>query len=324
MSLPIPIHLRAFAASTLLLIAVTAASSARKRPAVWRPVAKLPFPNHDVAGTVLDGRAYVAGGMAFVGEKDEHRYYPDLLAYDWKADRWRTLAPMGRPRALAGMAALDGKLWVAGGRTGDAPETFTDTAEVYSPESDAWKDLPPMSTPRTEPGVAGMDGRLYVMGGADRKDQPLASVESYDPRSGAWRAEPPMPSPRRGLVAVTGRDRIWVLGGARECASYDPKKRRWSRHAPPAAVRYSPGVAFYRDRLWAMGGNSVGDQLSTTEIYDPKTDRWSEGPPLPNRMGWFAALPLHDRLLIAGGLYFDQGRKKYVFLDAAYVLEDGR
>jgi len=112
-----------------------------------------------------------------------------------------------------------------------------------------------------------------------------------------------------------------VAGGSRDLESYDPEAREWTRHAPMAAARFSPAFAVYGERLWVLGGNGLASQLYTTEIYDPTRDRWSRGPDLPRRMGWFAALPLEGGLLIAGGLYFDQKREKYHFFQDAYLLK---
>lgn len=310
--------------ATLMLTAGVAA--ARSHPpagqATWTPVARLPFPNHDMAYAVRGDRPYLAGGMAFVGEREEHRYYADLLSYDRRRDRWEALAPMSRARALAGMAELDGKLWVTGGRTGDAPETVTDTAEAYDPRHNAWQALPAMRSPRTEPGVAALRGRIYAVGGGGRQGQSLASVESFAPGGKSWRDEPPLPAARRGLAAAEAHNRLWVVGGGKDLYSYDAKERRWTIHAPMSAVRFSPAVAWYRDRLWVLGGNGSDDQLATSEIFDPKTGHWSAGPTLPQKMGWFGAFVARDQLQIAGGLYFDKERQKYVFLYGAFVLDD--
>ena len=70
----------------------------------------------------------------------------------------------------------------------------------------------------------------------------------------------------------------------------------------PTARDHLGAVAF-QGRVWALGGRRsfFGEQYANVEIYDPATDSWRTGPPLPAGRGGVAAAALADRILVFGG-----------------------
>ena len=70
----------------------------------------------------------------------------------------------------------------------------------------------------------------------------------------------------------------------------------------PTARDHLAAVAF-QGRVWALGGRAsfMGQQYDTVEIYDPATDAWQSGTPLPAARGGLAAAALADRVLVFGG-----------------------
>lgn len=56
------------------------------------------------------GLIYVVGGCTHV-----ERHLKDLLSYNPVTGEWRYLAPMSEARSQAGVAVLDGYLYVVGG-----------------------------------------------------------------------------------------------------------------------------------------------------------------------------------------------------------------
>jgi hypothetical protein len=70
----------------------------------------------------------------------------------------------------------------------------------------------------------------------------------------------------------------------------------------PTARDHLAAVAF-QGRVWALGGRAsfVGAQYANVEIYDPATDSWRTGVPLPAGRGGLAAVALPDRILVFGG-----------------------
>ena len=72
-------------------------------------------------------------------------------------DKWKQIAPMSCPRAGASVIAVNGLIYVIGGRT--TSDTFTapstlDTVECYDPQTDSWFEIGPMPSHRCEAMVA--------------------------------------------------------------------------------------------------------------------------------------------------------------------------
>ncbi len=72
-------------------------------------------------------------------------------------DCWTEVPAMSCPRAGACVAAINGLLYVIGGRTSSdqftAPSTL-DTVECYDPQTDSWLQITAMPTSRCEAVVA--------------------------------------------------------------------------------------------------------------------------------------------------------------------------
>ena len=98
-------------------------------------------------------------------------------------------------------AALDGKVYVAGGQ--DDQEERCRSVERFDPIKNEWEKIAPMSTARYACSAAVLDGKLYIAGGYDGTR--LSSVERYDPVLDTWRSVESMCIRRRGVaVSVAG------------------------------------------------------------------------------------------------------------------------
>lgn len=65
--------------------------------------------------------------------------------YDLRTNMWTPVANMNGRRLQFGVAVLDDKLYVVGGR--DGLKTLN-TVECYNPKTKTWSVMPPMSTHR--------------------------------------------------------------------------------------------------------------------------------------------------------------------------------
>ncbi|MGA7731322.1 MAG: hypothetical protein WCD37_08620 [Chloroflexia bacterium] len=204
----------------------------------WTERAYLGTGVSNVGAGVIGNAVYIPGG--FGGQPSMTRNL--LQAYYPLEDRVETITsdPMPAPRFGAGVAVLEGKLYVIGGS--DDSLQAMNTVFEYDPTRPAgsrWQTKNPMPTARVYLGAAALNGLIYAVGGVPGGFADLATVERYDPDTGSWTTAQPMSTGRGGL-AVVGVDT-----GTPGCGGY----------------------------LYAIGGGYLGYKASA-ERYDPITNSW--------------------------------------------------
>lgn len=180
-------------------------------------------------------------------------------------------------------------------------------------------------------GVAALNGYVYVAGGRDYfgvqsgtyvftdltppdRDNPFGSfrlatrsVEMKYPRAGL------------GLAAVSGK--LYAIGGytmasAVEVMSahntvqvYTPGALSWTAsddNGGPLAMptkRYNFGTAVVNNRIYVIGGiDDQGRCLRTVEIYNPATNQWSTGAPMPSARSALSLIVHQGQIFALGGV----------------------
>ncbi|MFB3890137.1 MAG: Kelch repeat-containing protein [Candidatus Bathyarchaeia archaeon] len=227
------------------------------------------------------------------GEINVHHQQTSNLTHDF----WTEKAPMSTPRHRAGVAVVNGIIYVMGGRRtqidGNHYTTVaTNSTEAYDPATDTWTKKADMPTPMDGFGAAAFQGIIYAIGGSVNY--------AYDPSKNTWTTKTSMPTHRNNLQANVAGGRIYLIGGTtadNEVVNvnefYDPATDSWATAAPmPVAVEdYASAVV--DGRIYVVSGRigvtqNLNDSIvSLTQIYDPATDAWTTGAPIP--MGVSAA-----------------------------------
>jgi DNA-binding CsgD family transcriptional regulator len=263
----------------------------------WTTRASLSIPRSRAAAAVIDGRLYVVGGEAGMGDLDDHQVYDPI------GDVWQRLPP--RPVAARGAAAAawEDRLYVAGGCTGNAVLTRMDR---FDPASRTWTTMAPLPAPRCALALVSYGRWLYAVGGWDGRNA-TATVFVYDPEGDTWENGPALPEPRADLAAVVLRDRLFVLGGydgerqRAEMWVFDPATGRWDKAPPLPEPRAGLAVAAEGISIYVIGGG-LGNQAGLHERYDLITQAWSTLD-TPRRGPWHhsVAAIIGPNLHIVGG-----------------------
>ncbi|XP_016180067.1 F-box/kelch-repeat protein At1g67480 [Arachis ipaensis] len=149
--------------------------------------------------------------------------------------------------------------------------------------------------------------------------------EVMDRPSHKCQALPPMPGPVKagfGVVVLNGK--LLVIAGysttdrstfaSAEVYQYDSLLNNWSRLSKMNVARYDFACAEVNGLVYAVGGYGLdGEILSSAEVYDPDTDKWTliESVRRP-RWGCFAC-SLDGKLYVMGGRSsFTIGNSKFV------------
>lgn len=181
----------------------------------WSRGPALPRPLSNAGITVLGETIYAAGGSW--GMEAGMRHVAETLALDTRSGQWRSLASISSPRSHAELAALAGRLYIAGGSADEVgphakPAQWFDIVESYDPRSDSWRAEKALPAAHSGALVA-TGGRLYSIGGGSSGVADWATVYSFSPGRG-WSEEPSMPTGRSTLAAAALGHLIFALGGS--------------------------------------------------------------------------------------------------------------
>ena len=208
----------------------------------WKALAPMPTKRGAAVATEAGGKIYVIGGATTVeGSKDPFftfmgpaRVLSTTEVYDPATNKWESRKPMAEPRNHAFGSAVNGKIYVIGGRTGHGfimTATNTNVVEAYDPVADMWSGpLERMPTARSGGGW-GTDGRrIYCAGGEVTTAQLVGAfrgVEAYDTTTNTWLTLPSMPMPRHGVAGAVINNEFHLVSGmvqsAGSMAFLDPK-----------------------------------------------------------------------------------------------------
>ncbi|MBL8767884.1 MAG: hypothetical protein JNL94_10990, partial [Planctomycetes bacterium] len=169
----------------------------------------------------------------------------------------------------------DGRVLVAGGGQGSLTgASGLSSAEIYRPNLEAFEPTGSMNSARALHRATLLnDGRVFITGGVDALGNVLNTAEIYNPTTGVFTSVPAMSTARVGHTATRLPDgRVFVAGGSSSLVD---------------------STAFY------------SSAQSTTVIYNPTTNTWSNGPGLGEPKTFHDAVALADgRVFLSGGITF--------------------
>jgi N-acetylneuraminic acid mutarotase len=206
----------------------------------WKSLPPLPTRRGSAVAVEVGGKIYTIGGATtmegrvldtssgrFGESKDPFfsAFGPSRVlsvneVYDPATNKWETRQPMSVPRNHAFAGAVNGKIYVIGGRTGHAfilTATNTDVVEEYNPVSDTWSAPKERMPTARSGGLSGTDGRRIYAAGGEVTTQELVgafrAIEAYDPLTNSWSKLPSMPMPRHGVAGAVIGNRLYVVSG---------------------------------------------------------------------------------------------------------------
>src|SRR6266550_4942861 len=145
-----------FKAALFAALVLTAAQPlwAQQPEGAWSKAAPTAAARSELQAITVGGKIYVVGGNV-VTMKDGK---PEIVSttginqvYDPATDSWRDLAPMPKGSTHNGIAALNGKIYIAGGFAARGHAEWTDRFYAYDPATNRWQELAPLSSGRGAP-----------------------------------------------------------------------------------------------------------------------------------------------------------------------------
>ncbi|HEX5609724.1 MAG TPA: kelch repeat-containing protein [Solirubrobacterales bacterium] len=169
---------------------------------------------------VIGDKLYVVDGGAQPYNVDVAKApKPVMEVFDFKTRTWSPATPPPLGVHHVGVALLDGKIYMAGGRL--VEEQSSDEFVRYDPATDRWTRLPDLPLGPTSSLVAvAADGKIVVLGGDDEAGWEdgggwvTPTAWAFDPHTGRWKRLPDMDVERHAFAAATDDGRIYAIGGS--------------------------------------------------------------------------------------------------------------
>ncbi|MCX6875254.1 MAG: hypothetical protein NTW21_15820 [Verrucomicrobia bacterium] len=167
------------------------------------------------------------------------------------------------------------------------------------------------------------DGQVLVAGGTDQSLHTYDSAELYDPATGWWTGTRSMAEARQAFTAtLLPNGKVLVAGGTPNFASYlataelyDPGTGTWSATGTMHNPRCEHTATLLPDgKVLVAGGINASpypsNVLTSSELYDPATERWTtSGPMTVGRYNHAVTLLPDGMVQVVGGSSADfQGR----------------
>ncbi|MCY3722443.1 MAG: hypothetical protein OXG97_09505 [Candidatus Poribacteria bacterium] len=244
----------------------------------WRVISELPTHRRYFSTAVVEGKIYLIGGTLFANDEDGPFGMSLVEVYDPQTNTWQRLADMPTARTGSIAAVVDGKIYVLAGKASKDNQAVNfrtwKVVEMYAPETDTWVRKQDMFLRRAAFGIGVVAGKIYAIGGTvhpgDRKPEDprrVDLVEVYDPATDTWAKRAKMPTRRKSVKAAVIRDTLYAIGGS-----------GW----PPDGIG--------------------GPYLGTIEVYEPRINRWTKRPDMPNPRIVFFSVVIDDKIYLIGGL----------------------
>ena len=242
--------------------------------AEWQVEVDMPTGRQEIYASSLDGLIYVPGGIRVDGNTTKV-----FEAYDTKKKQWFELKPLPVPRHHVTPVVVDKKIYAIGGFDGPYPEwELKADMFIYDIKANTWGQGVNLPASQGEHIAVAVDNKIHVIGGRVHGDSGKNHFDAYidtdshhifDVTKGVWTKGAPAPTARNSAAATVIDGLIYVVGGRRNVIQYD--------------------------------GTQLQKNLSTLEVYDPKTDSWKTLKPMPEALGGNAAATVDGMLYVFGG-----------------------
>jgi N-acetylneuraminic acid mutarotase len=186
----------------------------------WKAIAQLPVKRCSAIAEQVDGKIYLIGGLEPLENGRGTRVSGLNQMYDPASNTWTNRSPMPTTRNHAFSGAVNGKIYVIGGRlgAGNVPATTNiDTVEEYDPAANLWGVVKErMPTARSGGGSTVCNGRIYAGGGEWITRELYAAfraLEAYDPATNTWQVMPSLPGAVHGNAMGCIGNRLHTVSG---------------------------------------------------------------------------------------------------------------
>ncbi|MGQ5524715.1 Kelch repeat-containing protein [Chitinimonas sp. PSY-7] len=246
--------------------------------------------------SILAVTLYIFGGMT-PGDYLEK----SVDVFDFATGKIHKTADMPSKRYGVRPVTVGSKIYVIGGHNGDAS---LDEVLILDTKKDKWSVGPSTNVTRDAPGTILVNDKIYAVGGGIEWDKPLDTVEFLDLKKNKWfMSEHKLHAKRFAPGLVQLGDYLYVVGGydginaLSSVEKMSLKTGEWSNATAMSLARWNMAVAVVDGKIYAIGGND----LKSSEVYDPATDKWSILPDMSQIRKGATAQTYKGHIYVFGG-----------------------
>jgi len=210
-----------------------------------------------------------------------------VQVYDANDGNWSygTSMPGNQSVGLAGVASLNGLVYVAGGVSAADRSGSTDRMLRYDPVNDSWTEMTSMNNRRHSFELVAFRGKLIAYGGVAVFFDPIANTtveeetnltEAYDPITDSWTQLPNATHKFSAYASAVFNDEIIIHGGYESSGwsgsandktyGYDPFTNTWNTYATLPIGLYDSTLALANNTLVYASGDMSNTRFSTWSI----------------------------------------------------------
>lgn len=269
------------------------------------------------AVTGNDGKIYILGGRSNSGAPVNNVQVYDPVANTWALGAGMIIPKT----QFGAVKAADGRIYVVGGKAQNTNNTgpFFHSVEIYNPATNTWAVGPVLPIQVGELEAVNLGGNLYALGGSDgvfrnyNFQLNLApAIASFAPTKGPAGIGVLIKGSNLGIVstvkfngvaatqiykasstllyvtvpagATTGK--IEVIGNSASVFSASDFTvsgitSSWVSKAGIVNARVQHGTVATAGKIYVFGGRNPSTVFNSLEIYNPATNTWSVGAPMP-------------------------------------------
>lgn len=262
--------------STFLILLAASVAAAQPRPGAApdvnavRTIAganrfaapdSLPSPRFAATAAVVRGQVYLFGGVSEAGAAGP-RGIDEVLSFDAATGRWTEHAPLPGQRGGAGTALIGDRVYLVGGSVFPEQKISRDVL-IYDPSADSWSRGPSLVHERSCAAVFATSRGIMAFEGIREDRYGTATIERLERNE--WR-----------VVGETGFPRL-----------------------QGSSVEFGGKFYFFGGIDGARGHGMV--RVSSSDAYDPATERWTRLAPMPTARRDAAAAVLGGKIYVVGG-----------------------
>jgi N-acetylneuraminic acid mutarotase len=219
--------------------------------------------------------------------------------------QWQSCSSLDNAPNLPVIAAVNGKIYVLSGLSGQNIPTFE-----YDPSTDSWSEKAPIPHGCFWSSGVSVNGKIYVMGGG----QPTTKKNYnfvYDPATDSWSAAALLLTPRMYHSATVCNGKIYILGGQNGDGTtewyfdeYYPDHNTWMRKSQLLNNgAWYCGAASLDNKVYRIAGGGSSNTLIKDNVdrYDIISDSWTELNSFPIRLHAPATFEFKDKIYVIGG-----------------------